>query len=83
MFQMGELKDFTRWNVPPSVGDVVLSTTLPSDELWVQTLEQSSMVEDGRQGAQFSAAEKGGKGMALKIFMGAKPFLKDLLDPYL
>jgi hypothetical protein len=26
--------------------------------------------------AQFNAAEKGGEGMALRIFTGAKPFLK-------
>jgi hypothetical protein len=30
-------------------------------------------VEIGSKRAQFNAAEKGGQGMALKIFMGAKP----------
>jgi len=32
--------------------------------------------------AEFSAAEKGGKGMALKIFTGAKPFPKALIKPF-
>ncbi len=32
--------------------------------------------------AQFSAAEKDGEGMALKIFTGAKPFLKADIKPF-
>jgi len=32
--------------------------------------------------AEFSAAEKGGKGMALKIFTEAKPFLKADIKPF-
>jgi hypothetical protein len=31
---------------------------------------------DGNRGAQFTAAEKNGKGMALRVFTGAKPSLK-------
>ena len=34
------------------------------------------MRSDGCLGAEFSTAEKDGKGMALKIFTGAKPFPK-------
>jgi hypothetical protein len=39
------------------------------------------MREDGCEGAQFTAAEKGGKGMALKIFTEAKPSLKANMKP--
>jgi hypothetical protein len=39
-------------------------------------------VEIGSKRAQFNAAEKGGKGMAFKIFTGAKPFLKANIWPF-
>jgi hypothetical protein len=38
--------------------------------------------KDGCYRAQFSAAEKGGKGMALKIFTGTKPFPKADREPF-
>jgi len=41
-----------------------------------QAWEQKIRRKAGGRNAQFTAAEKNGKGMALKSFTGAKPFLK-------
>ena len=61
---------------PHIVGSAVLSTTLPRNLGWKQAREQKIMRKDRGRDAQFTAAEKNGKGMALKSFMGAKPFQK-------
>jgi len=51
-----------------SDGDAVLSTTLPRNTICMQEREQRIKESDGCLGAEFSAAEKSGKGMTLKIF---------------
>jgi len=43
---------------------------------------ETRVVEIGCYRAQFRAAEKNSEGMALKIFMGAKPFLKANIKPF-
>jgi hypothetical protein len=44
--------------------------------MWASTGTWFRMDEIGSKRAEFSAAEEGGEEMALKIFTGAKPFLK-------
>ena len=42
---------------------------------------EAKVAEMGVDGRSSAAAEKSGEGMALKIFMGAKPFLKAYIKP--
>jgi hypothetical protein len=42
---------------------------------------EAKVAEMGVNGRSSAAAEKSGEGMALKIFMGAKPFLKAYIKP--
>jgi hypothetical protein len=58
------------------VGDAVLSTTLEKGQGCSKHRNRGNVIEIGSKGAQFRAAEKGGEGMAFKIFTGAKPILK-------
>jgi hypothetical protein len=59
-----------------SDGGALSSTTLPLDQGCEQALELRMWRGDRCCGAQFTAAERGDKGMALKIFTEAKPFPK-------
>jgi len=73
----------TIWGHPQIVGEDVLSTTLlknkRSGQAWEQRLEWKRLGVNARSS---TAAKKDGEGMALKIFTGAKPFLKAYIKPF-
>ncbi len=62
-------------------GAAVLSTTLPGDTCFKQMREQKIKRNGGYRGAEFSTAERDGKGMALKRLTGARPFPKAAIEP--
>ncbi len=65
-----------------SDGVAVLSTTLPKDTSCGQKREQRIKEKRWVLSCTVQRRREGGKGMTLKIFTGAKPFTKAIIEPF-